>query len=115
MLEKHGLTPAGLREIARTGEIPASFREVVREYKAIAGNYKNKTAETLETLRNKLEPRYMLSLEIIFHLYNQIYDRIDPENGKFSTGELNPTPEEVKASVMEIVREFEMGVIRVEV
>jgi hypothetical protein len=29
--------------------------------------------------------------------------------------ELNPTPEEVKKSVMEMVREFEMGVLRVEV
>jgi hypothetical protein len=82
----------------------------VREYKDIAAIYKIKTAETLRALKGKLAPQYQLSLEIIFHLYLKIYDRIDPDAGTFSTEELNPTPEEIRSSVLECLagykREF---------
>lgn len=111
IMEKHRLTPSELREIARTGEIPSSFREMVREYKGIAEKYKINTAESLRALRNKLEPRYILSLEIIFHLYTKIYERIDPDHGTFSTAELNPGPEEIKASVMEGLRAGRMAIV----
>jgi hypothetical protein len=57
-------------------------------------------------LRSKLELRYLLSLKIIFHLYSEIYNRIDPEHGRFTSEELNPTPEEVKESVMECIKVF---------
>jgi phytoene/squalene synthetase len=106
ILEKYGLTPADLRRIAGTGEIPASFREVIREYKDLAEGYKIKTAEALKTLRGKLAPRYELSLEIIFHLYNQVYDRIDPDRGTFSAEELNPGPEDIRNSVLECLGRF---------
>jgi phytoene/squalene synthetase len=115
VLEKHGLTAGDLREIARTGEVLPAFRDVVREYKEIADSYMAETGKMITSLEGRLEPRYMLSLRIIFHLYKQIYNRIDPEHGKFTMEELNPAPEEVKESVMKMVREFEMGVIRVEV
>jgi hypothetical protein len=60
----------------------------------------------MRSLEGRLEPRYMLSLRIIFHLYLQIYDRIDPEKGKFTATELNPTPDEVKERVEECIRGF---------
>ena len=117
MLEKHGLTAADLRRIAETGEIPASFRKVVREYKSEAEKYKIKTAEALTALKDKLEPRYFLSLGIIFHLYNQVYERIDTDHGCFSTEELNLSPEEMEESLFcftqsytEIVQELHKGV-----
>jgi phytoene/squalene synthetase len=106
ILEKHGLTPEILKKIALGGEIPDGFRAVVKEYKTLAGKYKALTEKVLRSLTGKLEPRYMLSLRIIFRLYLQIYDRIDPEHGKFTAAELNPTPEEIKASVEECIREF---------
>ena len=106
VLEKQGLSPVDLRRIAGTGEVPASFRKVIREYKAIAEKYKDKTAEALRELRGKIEPRYFLSLEIIFHLYAKIYHRIDPDHGKFTTGELTPVPEEIRASVLECLEAF---------
>ena len=104
ILEKHNLTPDDLKMMGRGESILPAFRDLVREYKDIAGIYKMKTAETLETLKDILEPRYMLSLHIIFRLYIQIYDRIDPDHGTFSTEELNPSPEEVRTSVSELMK-----------
>jgi hypothetical protein len=55
---------------------------------------------------NSFKPRYFLSLKIIYDLYLKIYDRIDPENGSFTTRELNPTPVEIRESVMDCIRLF---------
>lgn len=106
ILEKHGLTPGKLGEIAWGDKIPAGFRDVIREYKAIAGIYKSETEKILESLESRLEPRYFLSLRIIYHLYDRIYDRIDPDNGSFTTEELNPTPEEIRATVGDCIAIF---------
>jgi len=106
ILQKNGLKPDDLKIIANSEDIPPGFREVVREYKSRAAVYMEETRVMLESLRNKLEPRYYLSLRIIFHLYKQIFDRIDPENGSFSSVELNPTPEEIRQKVQEVIREY---------
>jgi len=106
MLEKHGLNHEDLKAMARGGEILPGFRALVREYKDIAAKYMAKTEKEIWLLRDKIEPRYMLSLKIIFHLYLKIYERIDPENGRFTSSELNPAPEEIRDSVTFCIREF---------
>jgi phytoene/squalene synthetase len=105
ILQKNGLTPNDLKVMAKSGDIFPAFREVVREYKERASVYMEETRAMLESLRNKLEPRYYLSLRIIFHLYKQIFDRIDPDNGTFSTAELNPSPEEIRQMVQEVIQQ----------
>ncbi|HOW24666.1 MAG TPA: squalene/phytoene synthase family protein [Bacteroidales bacterium] len=109
ILHKHDLTPEDLRQAAVTGQIPGAYRQVVREYLEIADTYRQETANELKSLAGRLKPRYMLSLQIIFHLYLKIFERIDPDRGTFTTAELNPSPEEVKISVMECIREFIEG------
>jgi phytoene/squalene synthetase len=106
ILDKHGLSAEKLKQIALGGEIPDGFRSVIREYKAQAEKYKVATEKMVKSLEGKLEPRYMLSLRIIYHLYLQIYNRIDPDHGRFNMAELNPIPEEVKESVEECIRSF---------
>jgi phytoene/squalene synthetase len=106
ILEKHGLTAEQLKQTAPGGEILQGFRSVMKEYKNLAGKYKAETVKMLKSLEGKLEPRYMLSLKIIYHLYLQIYNRIDPDHGMFTMAELNPTPEEVKESVAECIRSY---------
>ncbi len=103
ILQKYGLTPGDLREIAVTGFPTPAFRKVVREYKDQAARYMAETEKMLLILDQHLEPRYMLSLNIIFNLYVKIYHRIDPAHGTFGTDELNPTPEEVRLSVEECI------------
>ena len=103
ILAKNGLTSGMLGKIAREGEIPLDFRNVIREYKTIAGIYKSETEKVLDSLKSHLEPRYYLSLRIIFELYLNIYERIDPEKGRFTTEELNPKPDEIRESVLECI------------
>jgi phytoene/squalene synthetase len=106
ILEKNELTLSMLGKIARGGKINGGFRNVIREYKTIAGIYKTETEKMLVSLESRLEPRYYLSLRIIFDLYMKIYDRIDPEKGSFTAEELNPTPEDIKESVSECLVKF---------
>jgi len=61
----------------------------------------------MQEIKPHLEPRSQLSLEIIFALYLMVFERIDIENGTFTTKELNPTPEEIKEKVMNVIFKFE--------
>ena len=111
ILEKHGLTAKDLRHIAEGAKIPVGFRNVIREYKEIAGRFKTETEKVLLQLEDMLELRYYMSLRIIFELYLEIYNRIDPERGTFTTGELNPAPEEIQQSVMKFTRAFKESLL----
>jgi len=75
----------------------------MKEYRSLAEEYRNTARVTLDEL--KLEPRYALSLEIIYNLYLQIFERIDVD-GKFTTSELNPLPEEVKQRIDVTISSF---------
>ena len=49
-----------------------------------------------------LEDRNLMSLKVIYGLYKMVFDRIDIENGSFTTKEMNPTAQEIKEKVLEI-------------
>ncbi|MDP2336631.1 MAG: hypothetical protein Q8N05_09305 [Bacteroidota bacterium] len=61
----------------------------------------------IQEIKSHLEPRCQLSLEIIFALYLMVFERIDIENGNFTSKELNPTPEEIKERVWQVIVGFE--------
>ena len=103
ILSRYGLSPRDLSQIANGEEVSQGFREVIREYKDLADRYRRETEILLGMLENHLEPRYFLSLKIIFELYVKIFERIDPDNGQFTTEELNPAPEEIRESVLQCV------------
>ena len=71
------------------------------------GNYNlivsGMTLHHVKEIRPLLEPRYQLSLEIIFDLYLMVFERIDLKNGNFTTEELNPTPDETRERVYKII------------
>jgi phytoene synthase len=108
LITKNGLDRQKLREIAAGGEIPIGFRRLIKEYHKAAEHYMNKAREKLDQLALSLKPRYHLSLEIIYSLYNQIFERIDISNGRFTTEELNPSPEDVHARINETIEAFEI-------
>jgi hypothetical protein len=64
------------------------------------------TYDIIKEIKPLLEPRYQLSLEIIFELYLMVFERIDISNGKFTTEELNPTPQETRSRVLETIMKF---------
>ncbi len=103
ILEKNQLSPSDLKRIARGAHVPDSFRNVIREYCGYAENYRLKTIEQLDKLTKAIEPRYLLSLYVIYNLYLQVFERIEAEKGTFTTAELNPEPNEIRQRVAEII------------
>jgi hypothetical protein len=86
--------------------VDENFRNLIRHYHILADEYRMKTCDIIKKIEPLLEPRYQLSLEIIFDLYQMVFERIDLENGKFTTEELNPTPEETKMRVLKTIMNF---------
>lgn len=106
MMIKNGLTREELRDIAHGGSISNGFRNMIQEYCDIADEYRQLTFEVIRKISPLVEPRYRLSLEIIFSLYLMAFEKIDIENCSFTAIELNPTPEETKTRVYETIMNF---------
>jgi phytoene/squalene synthetase len=106
-MERNGLTAADLYGMAHGQPISHGFREMIREYCMLADQYQQETYDVIRNIWPMLEPRYRLSLRIIFNLYRMVFKRIDPVNGHFTSTELNPTPEEIKKEVYETIMLFE--------
>jgi len=102
LLAKNNLLPSDLKEMANGSPITDSFRNMINEYYQLARIYSEQTLEEIQKLKAKLSDRYLLSLHIIYNLYKQVFDRIDIENGSFTSRELNPSPMEIKEKVLEI-------------
>lgn len=105
-MARNGLTAADLRRIAEGDPIPDGFRKMIEEYYHLANTYREATFRIIEQIAPLLEPRYRLSLHIIFSLYLMVYERIDFAHGSFTAQELNPTPEEIKERVYETIVNF---------
>jgi phytoene/squalene synthetase len=103
ILRKHGLKNEELYLIAKGAPVPAGFRDLIKEYKSLANEYRLKTYDCIRAIWPYLEPRYQLSFEVIFELYQMIYERIDPDNGNFTSQELNPSAAETKARVLRTI------------
>ena len=102
LLAKNNLLPSDLKEMANGSPVTDSFRNVIKEYYQLARIYDEQTLAEIQKLKTTLSDRYLLSLHIIYNLYKQVFDRIDIENGSFTSSELNPSPLEIKDKVVEI-------------
>lgn len=108
MLNKNGLTPPDLEKIAHGAYIPASFRSVIEEYYIQAKQYSDDTLAVLDEIKNEVDARHYLSLQIIYNLYLMVFERIDVEKGRFTKDELNPTPAEIKQRVIETINRYQI-------
>ena len=106
LMKKYHLDRTNLFEMANGSTITPGFREMIRELYTVADTYRIKTFEVMQEIMPMLEPRSQLSLEIIFDLYLMVFERINIENGTFTTEELNPTPEEIKERVRKVITKF---------
>ncbi|HEY3371940.1 MAG TPA: squalene/phytoene synthase family protein [Prolixibacteraceae bacterium] len=107
LLEKNNLSRASLLQMAQGAPLCKGFRELIRELYEVADVYRIETYQMINQIRPFLEPRCQLSLEIIFTLYLMVFERIDIENGTFTTKELNPSPQEIKERVWQTIMKFE--------
>ncbi|MDP3641689.1 MAG: squalene/phytoene synthase family protein [Bacteroidota bacterium] len=107
LIAKNGLDRTKLLQMAKGMPVDQGFRNLVREIYEVADYYRLKTYEMIQEIRPFVEPRGQLSLEIIFALYHMVFERIDIENGTFSTKELNPSWQEIKERVGQVIERFE--------
>ena len=107
LIAKYGLSRKILHGFAKGKHVNNNFRNLVSHYYLLADEYREKTYDIIKEIRPLLEPRYQLSLEIIFDLYLMVFERIDLKNGKFTTKELNPTPEETRERVYNAIMNFQ--------
>ena len=106
LIMKHHLNRETLKEFAMKGDVDDRFRALVREYYMLADQYRMATYDIIEKIKPNVEPRYQLSLEIIFSLYLMVFERIDINNGKFTQEELNPPYDEIKERVYQAILKF---------
>ena len=106
LIIKNGLTRKKLRKFAEGKPVDDNFRNLMKEYYMLADEYRLKTYDIIREIKPLLEPRYQLSLEIIFDLYLMVFERIDLRNGKFTTEELNPTHGETRERVYNKIMNF---------
>lgn len=104
ILEDYSLTLEDLSNIASGGKISDNFRQLTALYKDIALYYRKTAKNKLDEISAQLNNRYKLSLDIIYNLYNQIFERIEPETGLFTADFLNPTPSEIKSEIDNIIK-----------
>jgi phytoene/squalene synthetase len=109
LISENGLTRKDLRQFAEGRTVNNNFRRLIKQYYTLADEYRIKTYEVINDIRPLLEPRYQLSLEIIFNLYLMVFERIDIQHGKFTSEELNPTAEETRVRVYETIMNFEIS------
>lgn len=106
LLGQLGLSRSDLEAMAYGAPVSEGFRQLIRTYRLLAGEYRTQTAAMIREIRPLLDSRYKLSLDIIFALYEMVYERIDPEKGTFSAEELNPSAAEIKQRVYETIVSF---------
>lgn len=106
LLQSFSLTAPQLHRAAESGEVPDSLRNLIGWYRDTADYYRAKARLGLDTLASQLDPRYRLSLEIIYGLYLLVFERIDPVSGIFSEKELNPSPEDIQGRLDDVIRKF---------
>jgi phytoene/squalene synthetase len=106
LIVSSNLTREKLREFAEGKPVNNKFRKLIEHYYKLADEYRIKTKAVIREISPLLEPRYQLSLEIIFNLYLMVFERIDIAEGMFTTEELNPTPEETREVVYKTVIDF---------
>lgn len=107
LIAKYGIDHQQLLFMAKGGQISEGFRKLIRELYNLADQYRLKTYKMILEVNPYLEARSRLSLEIIFELYLMVFERIDPENGIFTSEALNPTPEEIKERVWTVIERFD--------
>ncbi len=106
LIIKNGLNRKIIREFANGKPVNYKFRNLIKQYYELADEHRIKTYDIIKEIRPHLEPRYQLSLDIVFDLYLMVFERIDLENGKFTTEELNPTPGETRERVYNLIMNF---------
>lgn len=106
LMNRYNITPEMLKAIAEGEVIPIKFRQLMNVYYRFADYYRRKTRKTLNTIDVFLQPRYLLSLEIIYNLYHLVFEQINISKGTFTSKEFTPSTREIKARLTQTISNF---------
>ena len=106
LMAEYGLNPSKLREVAAGGEVSAGLRSLMGSYVKLAEGYGRESRDALEKISSHLEPRYLLSLNVLHSLYDQILERVDVLHGSYTAAELNPSPGEIDERIRDTISSF---------
>jgi phytoene/squalene synthetase len=106
LLMNYKLSKLDLHEFAGGRPVNNNFRSLIHHYYKQADKYRLETFEIIKKIRPLHEPRYQLSLDIIFDLYLMVFERINPAKGSFTTEELNADPSETRERVYKTIMNF---------
>jgi phytoene/squalene synthetase len=115
LMAEYGLNTSKLRDIAVGGKISTDFRRLMERYVQLARGYGCESRDTLAKISTFLEPRYLLSLTVLHSLYDQILERVDVLNGRYTVAELNPSPKEIDKRIKNITSSFKNGTLESEI
>lgn len=105
LLKANNLSSYDLKTMANGAPISANFRNLIEIYCTYAEEYMLMTEKAIENLQPYLPYRYLLSLQIIYRLYLEVFNRIKNNNGTFRTDELTPTLDETKRIAEKLINE----------
>lgn len=107
ILAEEGVKPAELKAAAESRQMTPTVRAVMNRYLGYAEHYRLRSRHNLDRLAPYLERRYWLSLEIIYTLYLQIYERLSSHDHHFAETEVMPAPAEVQGRIDDTIRRFQ--------
>lgn len=107
LLRDNNLTINDLSRQVQEKEFSDNCRNLIKQYRGFADYYRLKALNSIAETNPYLKEQYQLSLEVIYQLYNQIFNRIDWKIGNFSAEELNPTPSEVRQQLDNTIKQFQ--------
>jgi len=108
ILSEEGVKPADLKAAAESGRMTASVRAVMNRYLGYAEHYRIRSRRNLDRLAPYLEPRYRLSLELIYTLYLQIFERLRSGGHHFMETEVMPASNDVQMRIDDAIQRFQV-------
>ncbi|MBD3333592.1 hypothetical protein GF356_12150 [candidate division GN15 bacterium] len=107
ILEMHQVSSDDLDQSACTGQPTEPVQNVFATYARLAEYYRQKARHTMSRVKPALASRYQLSWELIYELYNQIYQRVTPHSPTFELSAVQPEPDAVQACIQHTIETFQ--------
>lgn len=107
LMADSGISRAELARVAETAVPTPAFRHLMQTYQHVAEYYRVRARRILDTTLPLLEPRYQLSLELIYQLYLQIFERVDTVRADFSEISMQIPPDLLQKRIMATIEHFQ--------
>ena len=102
----HQVTSRDLDQSADSGCPTEPVRALLTTYSRIAEYYRQKARSVMASVKPLLEDRYQLSWELIYDLYNHIYQRVNLDSPSFDLASIQPPPDQIQARIRKTISGF---------